>query len=62
MQRKKLEMNDNTARKVITNIMLNLELAHDESLLIPESYRRDEARELIVKAHQAVALLLVTRP
>lgn len=55
-------MNDNTARKVITNIMLNLELAHDESLLIPESYRRDEARELIVKAHQAVALLLVTRP
>jgi hypothetical protein len=50
-----------THRKNIINIMMNIELAHDELAQLPESYKRDEAYALIEKAHQAVALLLVTR-
>ena len=48
-------------RKITLNIMTNLQLAHDEMRILPESYKRDEAYNLIEAAHQAVALLLVQR-
>lgn len=54
-------MNESNERKSILNIMTNLELASDEMNKISESYKRDEAKELIIKAHQAVALLLVSK-
>jgi len=48
-------------RKTILNIMMNLELAHDEMSQLPQSYKRDDAYELIEQAHKAVSLLLVTK-
>lgn len=54
-------MTSDTQKNTILKIMDNLEIAHESLSVIPESYKRDEAYKLIVAAHQAVALLLVTR-
>lgn len=51
----------NSHRDIILKITQHLESAHDGMNSIPESYKRDQAYELIEKAHQAVANLLLKR-
>jgi hypothetical protein len=49
------------SKTIIFNIMQNLETAHEEMTHLPESFRRESAYDLIEKAHQAVALLLLSK-
>lgn len=53
--------NNNNQRESIIDILKNIERAHDELTNLAESYKRDEAADLLIRAHQATALLLVSK-